>query len=322
MPYSPPNPVIQNYTAMLRGNESVRPAVTTPFVVLADPRKRELAILLAGGIVTWLCIEVWLGLLVGDFHHEADPHLINLGNLSIGICFALMSVTIVYILKLKHAAYFAGFVATSTALLFFAPSITYLLQNADWVVGTKNTISILVRSFALIAVAFIFANKIPTQFADQFRLRMPERTVASFALPLIAWLAFNSALSQIFVASGVDVHSQDRVFERFAALGSNPILALAVLSIVVPLGEEILFRGFMVPIIRKISNVTVAVIFSASLFGLIHIDPSFNTLHSNVYIFGMGILLATTCVTTRSIWPAVLLHSVNNTYAIYEIALA
>ncbi len=307
---------------MLRGNESVRSAVITRFVVLADPRKRELAILLAGGVVTWLCIEVSLDLLVGDLHHEAGPHLVNLGNLAFGICFALMSVTIVYILKLKHAAHFAGFVATSTALLFFAPSITYLLQNADWVVGTKNTISILVRSFALIAVAFIFANKIPTQFADQLRLRMPERTVASFALPLIAWMAFNLALSQIFLASAVDVQSQDRVFDSFATLGGNPILALAVLSIVVPLGEEMLFRGFMVPIIRKISNVTVAVILSASLFSLIHIDPSFNTFHSNVYIFGMGILLATTFATTRSIWPAVLVHSVNNTYAIYEIALA
>ena len=307
---------------MSLGNESVRSAITARFAVVAEPPKRELAIVIAGGIVTWLCIEVWLDFLFVDFHHEAGPQLINLGNLAIGICFALMSVTIVYILKLKHAAYFAGFVATSTALLFFAPSISHLLQHPDWIIATKNIVSILVRSFSLIAVAFIFANKIPTQFADQLRLRMPERTVASFALPLVAWVAFNFAISQIFVASGVEVHSQDRVFERFAALGSNPILALAVISIVVPLGEEMLFRGFMVPIIRKISNVTVAVILSASLFSLIHIDPSFNTLHSNVYIFGMGILLATTCVTTRSIWPAVLVHSVNNTYAIYEIALA
>ena len=307
---------------MSLGNESVRSAVTARFAVVAEPPKRELAIVIAGGIVTWLCIDVWLDFLFVDFHHEAGPQLINLGNLAIGICFALMSVAIVYILKLKHAAYFAGFVAASTALLFFAPSISHLLQHPDWIIATKNTISILVRSFALIAVAFIFANKIPTQFADQLRLRMPERTVASFALPLIAWVAFNLALSQIFVASGVDVHSQDRVFERFAALGSNPILALAVLSIVVPLGEEMLFRGFMVPIIRKISNVTVAVILSASLFCLMHIDPSSNTLHSNIYIFGMGILLATTFATTRSIWPAALVHSVNNTYAIYEIALA
>ena len=279
---------------MSRGNELARPDETKRFAAFADPSNRELAILLAGGIVTWLCMEIWLDFLFGDFHHEADPHLISLVDLAIGVCFALMSIAIVYFLKLKHATYFAIFVAASTALLFLAPLIANLFHHPDWIIGTKNAIAIFVRSFSLIAVALLFANKLPTQIADQLRLRMPQRTVISFAVPLVAWVAFNYALSQIFTASGVEVHSQDHVVERFAALGSNPIIALVVLSIVVPLAEEMLFRGFMVPILRRISHVIVAVVLSAALFTLLHIDPNSITLHSNAYVFGMGILLATT----------------------------
>ena len=307
---------------MSRGNELARPAETKRFAAFVDPSKRKLAILLAGGIVTWLCMEIWLDFLFGDFHHEADPHLISLADLVIGLCFGLMSIAIVYFIKLKYATYFVAFVATCTVLLFLAPLIANLFHDPDWIIGTKNAILIFVRSFSLIAVALIFANKLPTRIADQLRLRMPRRNVISFALPLVAWVAFNYVISQIFIASGVDVHSQVHVVEKFAALGSNPIVALAVLSIVVPLGEETLFRGFMVPILRRISHVVVAIVVSASLFTLLHIDPSFVNLHSSVYVFGMGILLATASATTKSIWPAALVHSVNNTFAIYEIAFA
>ena len=307
---------------MSRGNELARPAVTTRFVDFADPSKRELAILLAGGIVAWLCMETWLDFLFGDFHHEADVHFTGLADLAIGVCFALMSIAIVYFLKLKHATYFAIFVAASTVLLFLAPLIANLLHHPEWIIGTKNAIAIFVRSICLIAIALIFANKLPTQIADQLRLRLPKRTFISFALPLLAWVVFNYVISQIFIASGVDVHSQIHVVEKFTTLGSNPIVALAVLSIVVPLGEETLFRGFMVPILRRISNVVVAIVVSASLFTLLHVDQSFVNLHSSVYVFGMGILLATASATTRSIWPAALVHSVNNAFAIYEIALA
>jgi membrane protease YdiL (CAAX protease family)/uncharacterized membrane protein YhaH (DUF805 family) len=87
------------------------------------------------------------------------------------------------------------------------------------------------------------------------------------------------------------------------------ILVLSFVSMVIaaPIVEEILFRGYILDAIRKIHGDTVAVLGSAGLFGLLHLEP---------YVIGMaslgGVIYGWVRIKTGSLWPSIVSHMVWN----------
>ena len=87
------------------------------------------------------------------------------------------------------------------------------------------------------------------------------------------------------------------------------ILVLSFVSMVIaaPIVEEILFRGYILDAIRKIHGDTVAVLGSAGLFGLLHLEP---------YVVGMaslgGVIYGWVRIKTGSLWPSIVSHMVWN----------
>ena len=87
------------------------------------------------------------------------------------------------------------------------------------------------------------------------------------------------------------------------------ILVLSFVSMVIaaPIVEEILFRGYILDAIRKIHGDTVAILGSAGLFGLIHLEP---------YVVGMasigGVIYGWVRIKTGSLWPSIVSHMVWN----------
>ena len=87
------------------------------------------------------------------------------------------------------------------------------------------------------------------------------------------------------------------------------ILVLSFVSMVIaaPVVEEILFRGYILDAIRKIHGDTVAILGSAGLFGLIHLEP---------YVVGMasigGVIYGWVRIKTGSLWPSIVSHMVWN----------
>ena len=87
------------------------------------------------------------------------------------------------------------------------------------------------------------------------------------------------------------------------------ILALSFISTVIaaPVVEEILFRGYILDAIREIHGDTVAVLGSAGLFGLLHLEP---------YVVGMaalgGVIYGWVRIKTGSLWPSIVSHMVWN----------
>ncbi|MDP7341439.1 MAG: CPBP family glutamic-type intramembrane protease [Candidatus Thalassarchaeum sp.] len=83
------------------------------------------------------------------------------------------------------------------------------------------------------------------------------------------------------------------------------ILVLSFVSMVIaaPVVEEILFRGYILDAIRKIHGDTVAVLGSAGLFGLLHLEP---------YVVGMaalgGVIYGWIRIKTGSLWPSIVSH--------------
>lgn len=78
---------------------------------------------------------------------------------------------------------------------------------------------------------------------------------------------------------------------------------ILVVWILVPIFEEILFRGIVFNKFNEKYNITISIILSAIIFSIIHFNPI-----QMVYTLIMGILAAYIYLKTNSIWSSILLH--------------
>ena len=89
------------------------------------------------------------------------------------------------------------------------------------------------------------------------------------------------------------------------------MLFLAVV-VIAPLGEELLFRGFLQQVLEnQWKDVTRAILITSLLFSIIHMN-----LYWLVQIYILGILLGLLCWKTNSIFPPLILHAMNNMTAL------
>jgi len=90
--------------------------------------------------------------------------------------------------------------------------------------------------------------------------------------------------------------------------GRQILLLLLLVGVLAPLSEEMLFRGFIYPVLRFRFGIVGGIVLSASLFGAMHLDL--------VRFFPLalgGACLALFCEKSASIYPAIVAHSMWNT---------
>jgi|LSQX01.2.fsa_nt_gb membrane protease YdiL (CAAX protease family) len=94
-------------------------------------------------------------------------------------------------------------------------------------------------------------------------------------------------------------------------------LALIVLrtAIIVPIAEELVFRGVILKKANYIMPFYAANIVQAMLFGLVHINPI-----QIIYAFTTGLIDGYITMRYRSIIPSILMHILFNTYAVLNVA--
>ncbi|WP_455962063.1 CPBP family intramembrane glutamic endopeptidase [Bacteroides bouchesdurhonensis] len=97
----------------------------------------------------------------------------------------------------------------------------------------------------------------------------------------------------------------------FEILQSNWI-GILVISLIGPIFEELLFRGAITKVLLQQYNPTKAILFSAFLFGVIHINPA-----QILPAFLIGILLTWIYYKTASLIPCILIHVLNNSLSLY-----
>lgn len=85
------------------------------------------------------------------------------------------------------------------------------------------------------------------------------------------------------------------------------VVAVVLVTVVAPIGEEIFFRGFIYPALRKRLGVGLAIVLSACIFTLFH-------LHWWLFIpvFSIGVALAYLYERYDSLTPSIFLHGLNN----------
>ena len=94
-----------------------------------------------------------------------------------------------------------------------------------------------------------------------------------------------------------------------SALAGN----FVVMVLVPALGEELFFRGILQKLFQRNFNLRFAVIATSLCFAFAHQQPL-----SFIPLFFMGVLLSYTKYWTGSLWAAILLHSINNGFALFS----
>jgi membrane protease YdiL (CAAX protease family) len=88
-------------------------------------------------------------------------------------------------------------------------------------------------------------------------------------------------------------------------------LGMAIVIVVVaPLTEELLFRGLILRGLLQRYGTVPAVLLSAFLFALVHVNP-----YQFASAITMGVFLAWLFVRTRSLWPSIIAHALFNCHA-------
>lgn len=140
-------------------------------------------------------------------------------------------------------------------------------------------------------------------------------------------VSFKVAISGILigftgcVAANMAANYVAQILEQFGITAPEPpvtiqptltslVLNLVVLAVLPAILEELLFRGLILHTLRPYGE-WLAVVLTAILFGFIH-----GGITQSVFAFLVGLVLGWLTVTTRNIWPAIVLHFINNALSV------
>lgn len=176
--------------------------------------------------------------------------------------------------------------------------------------------SIAANSTAIILTCLLAARltRAPgTPIASELRLGPSSlsalRTLGSSGGTLGISLAFFALIH----LTGLEKYSVVSVMSDAFSKTSVP-MAVVTVSLVGglgPLGEELLFRGFMQPHFHRRWGRGWGIAISAAAFGFTHLDPIQGT-----FAFAVGVYLGWLATQAGSIRPSILSHVVNNSFAV------
>ena len=112
--------------------------------------------------------------------------------------------------------------------------------------------------------------------------------------------------------------AQDQVVGDATSLTFGDFLwIMAVAAVAAPIAEEFLFRGMLFKLLRTKMKLVAAVTVSAIAFALLHFIPALIPA-----LLGMGVVLALVADRYDSLYPAMLVHALNNGIAVIAIYAA
>ncbi len=154
------------------------------------------------------------------------------------------------------------------------------------------------------AVGLALAPRVRSRTAVGLR-RVPGRTIVfAIGLGIVVWV-----VSRILIVAYVTITGDTSDPQEALTLFTGPVSTVVVVALgglVVPLGEELLFRGVGYGALRRYGRV-VAAVATAVVFALAH---GVNVVFAAALV--LGLLNAALYERTRSIWPCVAAHATFN----------
>lgn len=209
-----------------------------------------------------------------------------------------------FVLALSTAGVLAGFISGAFTVL---DATGHRSDHA------ATLLSVAAQDVVLIATAAFFAGLTARPRPASFGLiALPGRTLwrsvgvagGTFLLVSILWSLIAGAEGE---QDTLELLGAD---EGIAFL----VLAAAFVIVAAPFAEELFFRGFLFPALRNRFGVTPAITADAVIFGLIHYAGA-DTVPLLPLLAVFGATLCLLYQRTGSLWPAIVLHAINNAIA-------
>lgn len=160
-------------------------------------------------------------------------------------------------------------------------------------------------------------------FLEGFRLRFPNTLSEGskgFQIALMSFFImclFTAGVAAACVFFPSNIQDTSGTEDIFAAINSSMCIPMILsMTILGPIAEEALFRGYLYSALRKKMGCIAAALFSASLFALAHVQ--FNP-YTVFHHFVLGIFAVYLFQRTRSIIPGIILHSLWNAFVVVNV---
>lgn len=194
-----------------------------------------------------------------------------------------------------------------------------------------------------IAALLVYALALLTAIAGPYKLFKSKTTIAELGLtqklprwrdiglaPLVFIACFISSAVVISILASlfpdvIDLTQKQAIGFQNVVQRYEMIAAYVTLTILAPIAEELLFRGYLFGKVRKVVSAKVTIFLTALLFSSLHLvgflaNGDFQ-LQWNVMIdtFILAIGLGLLREYTGSIWAGVLVHTIKNTIAFFVL---
>ena len=161
-------------------------------------------------------------------------------------------------------------------------------------------------------IIYLRFKKLPLFSSIRFKILKSStlKSVTLFSTGLIILSDEVDRIIQLFIPTPEYVLDLNNLLKPESFLGG--VLLFVAVVILAPLGEEIIFRGFLQQTLEKQwKDITLAILFTALIFSLIHMNP-----YWFIQIYLLGIILGFLAWKTKSIIAPLILHSLNNSMAL------
>jgi membrane protease YdiL (CAAX protease family) len=217
--------------------------------------------------------------------------------------------------RLTAAKGLIGFLVAIVATFFLAAIVGVIFAAAGADLDDRGFIffGTVIQDGALIAAAYFIMADLGRPSARTFGLRSFRRSAFGWlALAFVSYYALAIAYALIFNPPEEELPKELGAEESVGLAIATGVLLIAV----APVAEELFFRGFLYQAFRNSFGVWPGAILSGLVFGVIHFE-----FFKLVQLATLGVILALLFERTRSLWPPIMLHAINNTLAfIYLMA--
>ena len=240
-----------------------------------------------------------------------------------GVVAAMLAVVTGYVLALPGRGFFALFTALFVAAILLLPMLVKIVADVN---PARSWTDFLLESFvssAAIPLAIMFASGTAETTAERLGWRMPWQ--AWLLTPLmVGVLMFSLAADWQPIPWEVRDEVRLQIIAMHATIGGMIYVVLAVLA---PIGQELLYRGFLMRAIAEATNVTVGVVVTAAVFAVVYAVFAarvYAMFAGDVfwqmffYYFVFGVILAYSVAASKSVVPAIVAHGVVNAWWIND----
>ena len=181
----------------------------------------------------------------------------------------------------------------------------FILQNTNYILLAYSIFTVLI----LILIYKLKKRNIKNELLV-LKTRNSNLLIA-ILLGLSVWLVDSGALGLV-ESSGIFQSAFDKFAETTSLLTEGSLFsAILAAGIIAPFAEEFLFRGVINRTLNRHFSIATAIIVQAVLFGIFH-----GNMIQGVYATFLGLVFGYITYKTKSLWPSVITHMINNIVAV------